>query len=394
MSIIVVDDSLVTRQLIAAFIEADGPTGAVLTAASAQEAFNYLMMDDPSEVVSSIDLILMDITMPGMDGVEACRRIKSVPRLHDIPVIVVTGHDDEDYLDQAFGAGAFDYITKPIRKTELLARVRSACALKLEMDRRKLAYINDLDSKHRELERETLAKTQILTTMTHELNTPLVSVLGYVEKMLRNQESVGTLTERQEKYLDTILRNTRRLKCIVDGLLDISSIEAWTLRLEVTNLDVREEIGRIVEVMRPQIDEKGLQISLDISPELRRVRADHLRFSQIVGNLLGNACKYSPLDSTITIAAKENPGTRRIQIDISDVGEGIPNAAQDQLFTKFYRTDYSTTRKVYGAGLGLFIAKHLVETHGGRIWVQSEVGNGSTFSFTLMTARDDLKDDS
>lgn len=247
----------------------------------------------------------------------------------------------------------------------------------METDHRKLAYISDLERKNRELERETLSKTQILTTMTHELNTPLASVLGYVEEMLHNQEAVGTLNERQQKYLGTILSDARQLKFIVDGLLDIARIEGWTLKLEVIDLDVHEEIGRIVELMRPQIDEKGLQISLNITPGLRRVRADYLRFSQIIGNLLGNACKYSSLDSMITIAAIEYPDARQIQVDITDAGEGIPTADQDQLFTKFYRSDNSTTRKVYGAGLGLFITKHLVEAHGGRIWVRSEEGKGS-----------------
>lgn len=391
MTIIVVDDTRDIRELIASFLEADGHAGDVLRASSAQEAFDLLTLDDPSNVVTSVDLILMDVSMPDMDGVEACRRIKGVPRLRDIPIIVVTGHDDDACLSDAFKAGAIDYITKPVKKTELQARVRSAWSLKREMDRRKLTYVSELEAKNRDLERETLAKTQILTTMTHELNTPLVSVLGYVEKMLRNQASVGPLTERQQKYLDTILRNTRRLKHIVDGLLDISSIEGWTLSLELNNLDIRDEIDRIVQVMQPQIAEKGLRISLDIAPSLRWVRADRLRFHQIVGNLLSNACKYSPLDAIIAVTAKENSDTRQMQLDIADVGEGIAIAAQEELFTKFYRTDCSTTRKVYGAGLGLFIAKHLVEAHGGRIWVQSEEGKGSTFSFTLMMAGDDLE---
>ena len=137
--------------------------------------------------------------------------------------------------------------------------------------------------------------------------------------------------------------------------------------------------------------EKEIEIALDIPPSLSQVRADQLRFSQIIGNLLGNALKYSPLGSIVTISAREDPDIKMIQIDVADVGEGIPAKSQAQLFTKFFRTDHSTTRKVYGAGLGLFIAKHLVEAHGGRIWVQSEEGRGSTFSFALMMSTESVE---
>ena len=160
MTILIVDDSQHVQRLLKAFLEAVGYTD-VLTAASAHDAFKHLGMDNPDSSTADVDLILMDITMPGMDGVEACRRIKSRPSLRDIPIIMVTIHDELECLDEAFAAGAMDYMTKPVNKFELRARVRSALTLKREIDSQKLTNIK-FEEKNRELE-AALAKVKLLS---------------------------------------------------------------------------------------------------------------------------------------------------------------------------------------------------------------------------------------
>ena len=151
MSILIVDDSPHVRMVFEAYLKGAGYTE-LLTAASAREAFQHLGMENSNGVAPEVDLILMDIVMPEMDGVEACRRIKATPMLENIPIIMVTGQDEVKYLDEAFTAGAMDYITKSVKSVELLARVRSAWTLKREMDRREHSHINELEGKNRELE--------------------------------------------------------------------------------------------------------------------------------------------------------------------------------------------------------------------------------------------------
>lgn len=379
MSILIVDDSQYVQLLLKAFLEPVGYTD-VLSAASAQGAFKHLGMDNPVSSTAGVDLILMDITMPGMDGVEACRRIKATPMLRDIPIIVVTAHDEAKYLNEAFVAGAIDYIRKPVDKVELLPRVRSALTLKQEMDSRKRAYAK--------LEQESLAKTQILATVTHELRTPLTSIMGYVDMLLVHQEKVGSLNERQQKYLDYVQEDSRILKALIDDLLDISRIEADSLELTITELEVQPEIEHVIRSLQNQFAEKEIRVALEVPPDLCLVKADRLRFSQVVTNLVSNAYKYSPAGATITITAVENNGL--IHIDVSDTGMGISKEDQSRLFTKFFRADNSSTRAEAGTGLGLYITKLLIEAQEGQIWVQSELGTGSTFSFNLPVAGGDV----
>lgn len=371
MSVLVVDDSQHSRLLLTALLKGAGYRD-VLALESAREAFKHLGMDDLERNAAGSDLILMDITMPELDGIEACRRIKATPGLQDIPIIMVTAHDEAKYLDEAFAAGAMDYITKPVDKVELRARVRSALALKHEMDSRKLAYVK--------LGEESLAKTQVLSTVSHELKTPLTSIFAYVELLMQPREAM-VLSESHQRYVGRIQKNARRLKIVIDDLLDVSRIEAGNLELSFENLEVMPEIEEAIQSLQFHINEKRTNVVLNTLSTPSYVKADRFRFSQVMTNLISNACKYSPVEATVTITVKELAG--RIQIDVSDTGMGISDANQSQLFSKFFRADNSWTRDVSGAGLGLFITKHLIEKQGGEIWVESEEGRGSTFSFTL-----------
>ena len=382
MSVLIVDDSVDQRLLLKTVLNAAG-YAELITAESAGDAFKHLRMDETQGVEVGIDLILLDITMPEMDGIEACRQIKAVRHIRDIPIVMVTAHTEVSELESAFAAGAIDYITKPLNKVELLARVRSALTLKQEMDDRKLAYI-ELEEKNKELGEESLAKTQILSTVTHELKTPLSSITGYVDRMLVQRDRVGPLNERQERYLETVQRNGRRLKVLIDDLLDVSRIESGSLELNLVELDVRREIKEVVSALQDQISGKQQHLLLKIPTNLARLKADQLRFSQLLTNLLNNASKYSPEGATTTITAEKQDGL--IRIDVSDTGMGISKDDQARLFSKFFRADNSSTSEVSGTGLGLFITKSIIEAHGGQIQVRSDEGKGTTFSFTLPAA--------
>ena len=391
MSILVVDDLPDFRQLMQAVLE-DAGYSDVVTAGSTQEAFTILGLDDPSFPTTGVDLILLDINMPGTDGVEACQRIKSVSKLRDIPVIMVTGVAAEEKLEQAFSAGATDYILKPTNPAEMIARIGSALEMKQEMERRKSGYVSDLEEKNRELElafmelekkneeleEASRAKTHILSTATHELKTPLTSIIGYIDIILMRQNKVGPLNEKQQRYLQTAQRNSYRLKSLVDDLLDISRIESGGLELTPAELELWPEIEEIVTGMQTQIDDKNIDLVLDIPQEICPVLADKLRLGQVISNLLSNACKYSPQGARVTIRAREEDAG--IRIDVSDTGIGISPEDQERLFTKFFRADNSSTREVSGSGLGLYITKHLIEAHGGHIWASSQIGQGTTFS--------------
>ena len=391
MSILVVDDLPDFRQLMDAILREAGYND-VITAESAQEAFAVLGMDDPSISTPSVDLILLDIAMPEIDGVEACQRIKGTSRLRDIPVIMVTGISAEEKLEQAFNAGATDYILKPTSPAEMLARIGSALDLRQEMERRKSGYVSDLEEKNRELElafmelekkneeleEASRAKTQILSTATHELKTPLTSIIGYIDIILMRQNRVGPLNEKQQRYLQTAQRNSYRLKSLVDDLLDISRIESDELELSLAELELRPEIEEIITAMQTQINDNEIDLVLDIPQGICPVLADKLRLGQVMTNLLSNACKYSLAGAQVTIRAREEAA--EVRIDVSDTGIGISSEDQKRLFTKFFRADNSSTREVSGSGLGLYITRHLIEAHGGRIWASSKVGQGTTFS--------------
>ncbi len=403
MSILVVDDLPDFRQLMQAILQ-DAGYKDIVTAESAQEAFTILGLDDPSLPTPEVDLILLDINMPEMDGVEACQHIKNVPNLSDIPVIMVTGIAAEEKLEQAFDAGATDYIVKPTSPAEMLARIGSALNLKQEMERRMSGYVSDLEEKNRELElafvelekknqeleEASRAKTHILSTATHELKTPLTSIIGYIDIILTRQNKVGPLNEKQQRYLQTAQRNSYRLKSLVDDLLDISRIESGGLELTPAELELWPEIQEIVTGMRTQIDEKNIDLVLDIPQEICPVLADKLRLTQVISNLLSNACKYSPQGARVTIRAREEDAG--VRIDVSDTGIGISPEDQERLFTKFFRADNSSTREVSGSGLGLYITKHLIEAHGGRIWASSQLGQGTTFSLTWPKAGQEALD--
>lgn len=372
MPILIVDDFLDSRLVIETMLTRLDDSIQVVGADSAGDAFKLLETNSPESGKPNIDLILMDIDMPEMNGVEACRHIKAAPDINDIPIIMVTSYDDEHYLEEAFAAGAIDYITKPVNKVELGARVRSALALKREMDRRKLALA--------ELERESLAKSQILGTVTHELKTPLAGIMGCVDRLLLHREKVGPLNDRQEKYLKYIEEDSKILRALIDDLLDISRIEAGQIELRPTELNLHTEMEQSVRSAESQLPEKRLPVSLNLCRGSNSIWADKLRFHQIVTNLISNAYKYSSSEATITVTAKESCGF--VQIDVSDTGMGISETDLPRLFSKFFRADNSLTRKESGTGLGLYITRLLVEAQGGQIWVESELGVGSTFSFT------------
>lgn len=237
----------------------------------------------------------------------------------------------------------------------------------------------------RDVTRERTAdamKSQLLSTVSHELRTPLASIKGFATTLLRQDVKWDETAQRD--FLRIIEEEADRLTEIIDNLLDMSQIEAGALRIVKEPTALRPLIRSVVDEMHMRTEAHYFVVDLPV--ELPRVLIDPRRIRQVLTNLIGNAIKYSPRGQ-ITIACEVEPDV--VVVSVSDQGEGIPPQYLDKIFERFFQVDGKTTRRVGGIGLGLSIARSIIEAHDGKIWAESTPGQGSTFRFTLPRVRDE-----
>jgi two-component system, NtrC family, sensor kinase len=235
-----------------------------------------------------------------------------------------------------------------------------------------------LDEKGRELEAASRHKSAFLANMSHELRTPLNAILGF-SQVLR-ERLFGDLNEKQEDYIDDILSSGNHLLSLINDVLDLSKVEAGEVELQVAPFSLRESLERGVVMVRERALKDDVQVSLTANPEVDIVAGDERRIRQVIFNLLTNAVKFTPSGGVVDVRAAQVNG--EVRISVADTGPGIAAEDRERIFEEFQQTDAGIEKRE-GTGLGLALSKRLVELHGGRIWVDGELGDGSTFVFTL-----------
>jgi len=229
-----------------------------------------------------------------------------------------------------------------------------------------------------DLRRLERVRRDFVANVSHEFKTPLTAIQGFAETLLG-----GALDdqENRRRFLEIVLEHARRLARLTDDLLELSQIEAERFELEIRPLPVCQLLESCIETTRLRAAEKQLALAAECPPGLPDIAGDRRRLTEVLQNLLDNAVQYTPSGGKIEVLARTQG--REVQFTVNDTGIGIPKAEQARIFERFYRVDTARSREVGGTGLGLSIAKHIVEAHAGRIWVESELGQGSSFHFTV-----------
>ncbi len=369
--VLIVDDNTVNRLMLSNYVE--GLNYAAETVVNGQEALRILETEQ-------FDLVLLDVEMPVMNGYEVLEQLKANPALRDLPVIMISALDELDNIVKCIELGAEDYLPKPFNPVLLRARLNACLEKKRLRDQ-------EADLQRKELaamEKLTRLKDQFVNTVSHDLRNPINTVLGYSDLL---QESLQDSTDpTTELFLNKIRSSSRHMLNLVNDLLDLAKIETGGI-LELQVFHLGQFLQERYEEFELLAQQKGLNFSYQPPPIDRKLNIDTLRMSQVVNNLLSNALKYTPLDGTVTLTGSihlnQNGSGGWALIQVSDSGLGIPEEDIPHLFDKFYRVNRTEHRAVEGTGLGLSIVKAIVESHGGEIRVESELGKGSSFIVTL-----------
>jgi len=245
-----------------------------------------------------------------------------------------------------------------------------------------VAVLRDI-SKEAEIER---LKNEFISTVSHELRTPLTSIKGYADLLVSGNPQVGELSPLQDRFVKVIQSNANRLTSLVNDILEISRIETGRIRVELEGVDVIELLKEVAVSFEGQLVQKRLDLALTLPESLPAVYADRARLTQVLVNLIGNAWQYTPEGGRIEVSARLAEQNAWVQINVADTGIGIPKEDLDHIFERFFRSERPEVQLVDGTGLGLYITKSYVELLGGKIWLESEVDIGTTFSFTLPLA--------
>jgi two-component system, sensor histidine kinase and response regulator len=320
------------------------------------------------------DLILLDVMMPEMDGFQVCKQLKQEPRLSDIPVLFISALDDVSSKVKAFAAGGVDYVTKPFQPEEVLARVRTQLILRRQQER--------IEAQHREIQESYTAlqkletqRDQLVHMMVHDMRSPLTAMLLHAEYLHT------TLADQEENHesIEAIITSSRRLRDMITILLDISRMESHEMPLSLEECDLRE----LVDASQESLSGVLGKVTFVYAPpaESCRVVCDRQITQRVIENLLANAIQFTPQQSRVALFLA--PTASGMQLAVEDSGPGIPPEYHEKIFEKFGQVNARKEGRAYSSGLGLTFCKLGIEAQGGTIGLESQVGQGSRFWFTL-----------
>jgi signal transduction histidine kinase len=368
-TVLVVDDNDANRSLARHTLEDEGYR--VLEAAAGEDALAIVEREAP-------DCILLDVRMPGMDGFAVCERLRALPRGADTPVVFLTALRDVETFDHALRAGGDDFLTKPVRPTELVIRVQSALKLRRLSDELREHY--DLLKHQRDgMVRLQLQKERLMAFVVHDLKNPVNAMDLHAQLLGRDR----TLGESARESVAEIRSTARQLNRMILNLLDISKADEGKLVAKRSDVDLHALIEAIAGEMAVVAGERRVTIELGIAVD--RVMADEDLIRRTLGNLLENAIRHAPRGTAIRIAAVRCDGATELRV--ADAGTGVPLAMRESIFDPFVQLEgkgLPSSRS--GRGLGLTFCRLAIEAHGGRIWIE-EANPGAIFVLRIPDAR-------
>jgi signal transduction histidine kinase len=360
-TILVVDDNEANRSLAQHTLEDEGYR--VTLAAGGQEALD-LFAKDPA------DCVLLDVRMPGMDGFVVCERLRALPRGAETPVVFLTALRDVDTFDSALRAGGDDFLTKPVRPTELVIRVQSA--LKLRQLRSELREHYDLLKHQRDdLLRVQLQKERLMAFVVHDLKNPVNAMDLHAQLLVRDRSLAPDARESAAQ----VRLAAQRLGRMILNLLDLSKADEGKLVAKRAPLDLKALAAKVVAEVDVAARERGVRLELGISVE--RVVADEDLLQRTLINLLENAVRHAPKGTAVRLETQRTDAATELRV--SDAGRGVPEDLRAHIFDPFVQLDASGLPPSRGGrGLGLAFCRLSAEAHGGRIWIE-DANPGAVF---------------
>jgi signal transduction histidine kinase len=346
------------------------------------------------------DLVLLDIMLPKKSGFEVCKRIRAGQATANIPVIMVTALKDMESRVKGIAVGADEFLTRPVDKAELVARVKSLLRItrlsreladeaqtvqesdqKIEIQQRALKLMST------QLMQASHLKYEFIVDMSHSLRTPLNVIIGFSEML--QDELVGDLNEKQTKYVRNIRNSGRELQQLIANIVEIFKIDAGKVPLETTQFKLKDVVDTAIEAYKVEAKARGIRANVKISAEVSRISADPQKLSTILDNLLSNAFKHTPSGGSVEVSA-ERCGDE-VSICVADSGAGLSPEECERVFSEFHKVSDPAVSCAGGSGLGLAIAKKLAMMHGGNIRAECEKGSGARFILTLPLKGEQLK---
>ncbi len=367
-TILLIDDAPSNLRLLTEILEKHHYK--VLVALSGERGLESLNQTQP-------DLILLDIMLPGMDGFEVCRRIKTNERLAPIPVLFISALNQTEDVLKGFDVGGADYVSKPFEELEVVARIKTL--INLYQAQRQLSEKNRALEKATKLAESALeARSNFIASMSHDLRTPLTAIIGSIEMLMDDCAACSG----NDKYglIQSVGVASRNQLALVNDILDMSKLEAGKFEINREPYDLKLLLDELYQMLEIRAKDNGVDLRISHQGIFPLLVGDNQRITQILTNLVGNAIKFSEGGAVEVTVVKEGD---QLSIAVCDNGIGMSSSTVNKLFQPYEQGDSDISSRFGGTGLGLYISKQLAELMGGDISVQSREGEGSLFTLTL-----------
>lgn len=366
--LLIVDDTPANLRLLSHVLSKEGYK--YVEATNGEEALKLAQEHVP-------DLILLDIMMPGMDGFEVIKKIKSNDSLEDIPIIFLSSLTETDDKVQGFKYGGVDYITKPFQKEETLARIKAHLQIRF-LQKQLNERIKILREREVELSRLNQKKDDLVRTVSHDIKNPLTGIIGLV-KLMRDSDKITP--EEQRQMLSVIEDSGNNLLNLVREILDRESKKTEPEVLEYSDVKISELLDRVVSMNKAKAVVKNIALTYSVDPHGFTLKIDQNKIEIAINNLVSNALKFTPSGGEVSVSVTSNDD--QVVIEVTDTGIGIPEKMQSDLFKDPQKSSRLGTSGEVGTGLGLDIVQLYVELHDGKIWVESTLDEGTSFFIQL-----------